>query len=181
MSDQQVALVDSDPTWPVQFAQQRVILEDPLGPWLAGPVEHIGSTSVPGLRAKPVVDMLAPVTSLTAARAAIPVLRQAGWWDWPQDPAGHYRLWLLRPSPAARTHHLQVIERGDVHAQALLAFRDALRGDPALRDEYAALKDGLAADHPDNRNAYTNAKAEFVAHVLRLAGVQVPERDTLPE
>jgi GrpB-like predicted nucleotidyltransferase (UPF0157 family) len=181
MADQEIELVAYDATWPSKFAQQQVIVARLLEPWLAAPVEHIGSTAVPGLRAKPVIDMLAPVRSLAEAQAAIQVLERAAWWDWPDDPARHYRIWLLRPSPQARTHHLQVIQHDDVHAAALLVFRDALRADAALRDEYADLKDRLAAEHRRNRNAYTNAKADFVARVLRDAGVEAPRRDLLRE
>ena len=68
MADQAVELVDYDPGWPQRFAEQRESVEELLRPWLARPVEHIGSTSVPGLRAKPVVDMLAPVVSLAHAQ-----------------------------------------------------------------------------------------------------------------
>ncbi|HEY2507620.1 MAG TPA: GrpB family protein [Streptosporangiaceae bacterium] len=181
MSDQQITVHAYDATWPDRFADQQAIVTPLLEPWLAGPIEHIGSTSVPGLRAKPVIDMLAPVRSLAAAQAVIPVLRRAGWWDWPDDPNSSYRLWFLRPSPQARTHHLHMIERDDVHARALLMFRDALRADAALRQNYADLKDRLAVEHPDNRNAYTNAKGDFVAQVLRGAGADVPSRGLLPE
>jgi GrpB-like predicted nucleotidyltransferase (UPF0157 family) len=181
MADQRVEVVDYDPDWPNRFAEQRAAVEGLLRPWLAAPVEHIGSTAVPGLRAKPVVDMLAPVASLAAARAAVPVLVEAGWWDWPDDPAGSYRIWFLRPSPEARTHHLHLLEHGEVHQRALLAFRDALRADDGLRQQYSDLKDRLAAEHRDNRNAYTNAKGAFVAEVLQGLGLEVPGRDPLPE
>jgi GrpB-like predicted nucleotidyltransferase (UPF0157 family) len=173
--------VDHDPAWAAQFAQQRTAVEEVLRPWLSGPVEHIGSTAVPGLRAKPVIDMLAPVGSLARARAAVPTLADAGWLFWPQDPCGHYRLWFLRPRPEARTHHLQVVEADHVHARSVLAFRDALRADPWLRDEYASLKERLAEQHRDSRNAYTNAKQAFVERVLQQQGITPPPRDLLPE
>ena len=181
MADQRVEIVDYDPRWPDLFAGQRFRVADLLGPWLAGPVAHIGSTAVPGLPAKPVIDMLAPVGSLADARLGVPVLGDAGWLFWPGDPGGDYRLWFLRPSPEARTHHLQVIEDGHPHAVALLAFRDALRADEALRNRYASLKKSLAQQHPDSRNAYTNAKAEFVRHTLRRAGLEPPSRDLPPD
>jgi GrpB-like predicted nucleotidyltransferase (UPF0157 family) len=176
-----VAIDRYDAAWPDRFAEQQGALTGLLAPWLAGPVQHIGSTAVPGLRAKPIIDMLAPVNSLNDVRAAVPLLARHGWLFWPEDPAAAYRLWFLRPTPARRTHHLQVIEHGDPHAVALLAFRDALRADPRLRDEYAELKEGLARQHSGNRNAYTNAKADFVARVLEQAGVPAPDRDKLPE
>jgi GrpB-like predicted nucleotidyltransferase (UPF0157 family) len=181
MADQRVQVVPYDPGWPGRFEQQRPLVEEVLRPWLAGPVQHIGSTSVPGLRAKPVIDMLAPVASLASAQAAVPVLSGAGWLFWPDDPCRYYRLWFLRPAPEARTHHLHVIEDGHPQAVALLAFRDALRADAGLRREYAELKDRLAREHPGNRNAYTNAKAGFVAQALRQAGLDPPHRDQLPE
>jgi GrpB-like predicted nucleotidyltransferase (UPF0157 family) len=181
MSDQAVQIVDYDPRWPDLFDLQRGPVTAALAAWLAGPLEHIGSTSVPGLAAKPVIDMLAPVESLGEAQAAVPALEADGWWFWPDDPCRNYRLWFLRPRPDARTHHLHVIAYEDPHARALLAFRDALRLDPLRRDDYAALKRALAREHPDNRNAYTNAKADFVEATLRAAGVTLPNRDPLPE
>ena len=176
-----MAVVGYDPGWAERFAEQQPLVAELLGPWLAGPVEHVGSTAVPGLRAKPVIDMLAPVTSLVSAQAAVPVLAAAGWLFWPADPCRHYRLWFLRPAAAARTHHLQLIENGHAHAVALVAFRDALRADAGLHREYGDLKDKLARQHPGNRNAYTNAKASFVAQALRRAGIEPPPRDPLPE
>jgi GrpB-like predicted nucleotidyltransferase (UPF0157 family) len=181
MADQHVEIADYDPAWADRFARQQVVVEGLLRPWSSRPVEHIGSTSVPGLRAKPVIDMLALVSSLPAARDALPVLADAGWLFWPEDPCGHYRLWLLRPRPEARTHHLHVVEAGHPHARALLAFRNALRSDAGLRLEYASLKERLAEQHSDNRNAYTNAKAAFVERTLQQAGINPPPRDLLPE
>ena len=181
MADQRVEVVDPDPAWAGRFAEQRIVVEELLEPWLTGPVEHIGSTAVPGLRAKPVIDMLAPVGSLAEARAAVPVLADAGWVFWPEDPCGHYRLWLLRPRPEARTHHLQVIEGEDPHARALLAFRDVLRADAGLRREYASLKERLSEQHRESRNAYTNAKGAFIQRVLRQEGISPPSRGLLPE
>jgi GrpB-like predicted nucleotidyltransferase (UPF0157 family) len=108
MADQEIEVADYDAGWPELFAEQRPEVEKRLGPWLCGPVEHIGSTSVPGLRSKPIIDMLAPVGSLADAQAAVPVLGQAGWLYWPDDPCRHYRLWFLRQpagshaSPAGR-------------------------------------------------------------------------------
>jgi GrpB-like predicted nucleotidyltransferase (UPF0157 family) len=74
-----------------------------------------------------------------------------------------------------------VIEHDHPDARALLAFRDALRADPAVCDEYAQLKRQLADEHRRNRNAYSNAKSEFVERVLREAGVEPPSRNRLPE
>jgi len=181
MADQSVHIAGYDPAWRAQFLQQQDRVSAILSVWLAAPVEHIGSTSVPGLPAKPVIDMLAPVRSLDQAQDAVAALEADGWLFWPDDPCRHYRLWFLRPRPEARTHHLHVIEHADPHTQALLAFRDALRADPRLRRDYAELKKQLATQHPGNRNAYSNAKSDFVEQVLRSAGAEAPARDQLPE
>jgi GrpB-like predicted nucleotidyltransferase (UPF0157 family) len=181
MPDEPVHVGDYDPDWPARFAEQQRYVAAILAPWLAAPVEHIGSTAVPGLAAKSVIDMLAPVRSLAQAHGAIVPLQDAGWLFWPDDPGRRYRLWFLRPRAEARTHHLQVIQHDDPHAGALLAFRDVLRAEPGLRARYADLKQQIAVQHPDNRNAYTNAKNEFVASVLHSVGIDPPARRRLPE
>jgi GrpB-like predicted nucleotidyltransferase (UPF0157 family) len=181
MADQPVHLAGPDRAWPGLFAGQQARAAAILAPWLAAPIEHVGSTSVPGLPAKPVIDMLAPVRSLASARDAVAPLAEDGWLFWPGDPCRGYRLWFLRPRPEARTHHLYLIGHDDPHARALTAFRDALRADPALRAGYADLKARLARQHARNRNAYTNAKSDFIAGVLRAAGLDPPPRGDLPE
>jgi GrpB-like predicted nucleotidyltransferase (UPF0157 family) len=167
MTDQAIELTDHDPAWRDRFAEQQARLAVILAPWLGGEIEHIGSTGVPGLRAKPIVDVLAPVRSLAEAQKAVPALANDGWLFWPEDPNRHYRLWFLRPTPAARTHHLQIIQHDDPAFRALVLFRDALRGDAGLRSTYAGLKDDLAKTFRDDREAYTNAKADFVRTVLQ--------------
>jgi GrpB-like predicted nucleotidyltransferase (UPF0157 family) len=86
MADQKIEIVDYDPAWPELFAEEQPAVEALLAPWLCGPVQHVGSTAVPGLRAKPVIDMLAPVGSLPAVVAAVPGMEGAGWMPWPEDP-----------------------------------------------------------------------------------------------
>ena len=176
MSDEPVVLAEYDPAWPDRFLEQSRRLAVILQSWLAAPVEHVGSTAVPGLRAKPVVDILAPVASLAQAQSALAPLTADGWLFWPDDPNRDHRLWFLRPSPEARTHHLHVIEHHHPAAHAERAFRDALRRDPALREAYAALKDRLAARHRTDRNAYTEAKGDFVRSVLHAAGADATSR-----
>jgi GrpB-like predicted nucleotidyltransferase (UPF0157 family) len=176
MADQPIALVDHDPSWHDRFLAQRDVLARLLRPWLAGAPEHIGSTAVPGLRAKPIVDILAPVRSFTEAEQAVAVLEQDGWLFWPDDPNRSYRLWFLRPTPAARTHHLQVMQHDHDELRKTLVFRDALRNDAALRQEYVRLKERLAERYHLDRNAYTDAKSEFVRSVLRAAGAAPSSR-----
>lgn len=176
MADQSIELAAYDPTWQTRFAEQQIRLDTILKPWLAGETEHIGSTSVLGLRSKPIVDILVPVRSLAASRVAIPILEKDGWLFWPDDPNQSYRLWFLRPSPEARTHHLQIVQRDDPTLRALIAFRDVLRRDPKAREAYSSLKEDLAIRHPRDRNAYSNAKTEFVQSILEAGGVTPSSR-----
>ena len=171
-----IEIIEYDPVWVERFVEQRVRLDVVLAPWLAGTVEHIGSTSVPGLRAKPIINILAPVKSLADAQTAMPALAGEGWLFWPQNPNRHYRMWFLRPHPRSRTHHLQLIAHNHPDARALIAFRDALRGDDALRTAYASLKETLAVQHQTNRNAYSNAKTDFIRSALRQRGCLAPSR-----
>lgn len=176
MADQPIALVDHDPSWHDRFLAQRDVLARLLRPWLAGAPAHVGSTAVPGLRAKPIIDILAPVRSLSEAGQAVAVLEQDGWLFWPADPNRFYRLWFLRPTPAARTHHLQIMQHDHPELRKLLLFRDVLRNDAAQRQAYAALKDRLAQEHRMDRDAYTDAKSDFVRRVLQAAGAAPPSR-----
>ena len=166
MVDQSIELVAYDPSWQARFVEQQTHLTMILKPWLAGEIEHVGSTSVPGLRSKPTVDILAPVQSLAASRAAIPILERDGWLFWPDDPNQDYRLWFLRPNPAARTYHLQIIRHDHPSFRALIGLRDVLRRDLKTRDAYSTLKADLASMHQSDRNAYSNAKTEFVQPIL---------------
>jgi GrpB-like predicted nucleotidyltransferase (UPF0157 family) len=170
LSDQSIELVDYNPSWINRFVEQQQKLQRLLERWLAGRIEHIGSTSIPGLRAKPIVDIAAPVRSLTCAQSAISILAKDGWLFWAGDPNRHYRLWFVRPHPSARTHHLQLIQHNCPDLRALVSFRDALRNNPDLRNAYADLKEALAKAYQTDRDRYTNAKSDFVRSVLRSIG-----------
>ncbi len=162
--DAAIELVPYDPRWPECFEAERVLLAGALRPWLTGPIEHIGSTAVPGLAAKPVIDIVAPVASLAGSIGVIDALRPFDYLHHPYKPQEMH--WFCKPSPAHRTHHLHVVELGGSAWQQRLALRDALRRDAALAAEYALLKQSLAQQYPLDRDAYTRAKAPFIASVL---------------
>lgn len=167
-----VELVAYDPGWPARFAQERARLESALGPWLAGPIEHIGSTAIPGMPAKPVIDIMAPVVGLDVARPAIAAAEAIGYVYHPYRANAMH--WFCKPSAAHRTHHLHLIPHGSPLWHERLAFRDRLRSDGALAAEYRALKAALARRHRTDREAYTDAKGPFVARVLALHRTEVP-------
>src|SRR5258706_4164984 len=154
-----------DPEWPARFSAERALLASTLEPWLVGPIEHVGSTAVPGLPAKPVIDIMAAVKSLEASRPALDRLRAIGYCYFPyRDDVMH---WLCKPSPELRTHHLHLVPLHSELWNDRLAFRDALAANSALADEYAALKYRLAAAHRIERELYTEAKGPSIERVLR--------------
>jgi GrpB-like predicted nucleotidyltransferase (UPF0157 family) len=162
-----VRLQPGDPRWAQRGAQAATDLAVALEPWLTGPVEHVGSTAVPGLTAKPVLDLQAPVRDLADAPAIAELLADAGWHLVPTELDGRDdERFLIQAEGDHRVAHLHLMLDSAPGWSARLTFRDALRADPALAAAYAALKQELAGRHADDREAYTDAKAEFVRNVL---------------
>jgi GrpB-like predicted nucleotidyltransferase (UPF0157 family) len=153
-----------DPAWPAKFEAERADLQECIGPWAVGGIHHVGSTSVPGLPAKPVIDILVGVESLERSRTCIEKVASLGYLYWPY--LSDVMHWLCKPDPARRTHHLHLVPVGSRRYLDELAFRDALRGDPVLARRYADLKRDLSARFPGDREAYTEHKAPFVQEVL---------------
>jgi GrpB-like predicted nucleotidyltransferase (UPF0157 family) len=171
-----IRVVPYDPDWAIRFEQERALLAEALAPWLSDGVHHIGSTAVPGLAAKPILDMMAGVAELAAARPAIAVLEGHGWVHAPHRPEAY---WFYRPRASVgheHTHHLHLTQPGSALWRERLAFRDALRADPALRSEYQALKRHLAQMHGDDGGSYTADKRAFVARVLAQVGIALAPR-----
>src|SRR5688500_14918834 len=104
MSEAPVRIVPYDATWSAQFEREKAVLEELLAPWRRGPIEHVGSTAVPGLCAKPVIDVMVGVTSLDESEPAKAALRKAGYLY------AEYKIdvmhWFCKPSFAMRTRHL---------------------------------------------------------------------------
>jgi GrpB-like predicted nucleotidyltransferase (UPF0157 family) len=159
-----IVIAPYDPGWPAAFERERRILEELLAPWLAGAIEHVGSTAVPGLAAKPIIDIMAPVESLAASRGAIEAVKRAAYCYFP------YRAdvmhWFCKPSDEVRTHHLHIVPFGSPLWHERLAFRDALRADADVAARYASLKRELAVRYAADREAYTDAKADFIRETL---------------
>lgn len=165
MEQEPIHIAAYDAAWPRLFDEERARLESVLRPWLAGPVEHIGSTAVPGLAAKPVIDIMAAVRDLASSHGARVAVTALGYVHFP------YRVdvmhWFCKPSDARRTHHLHLVPVDSPLWADRLLFRDRLRRSPAIAAEYAALKRALATKHRLDREAYTDAKSDFVRSILR--------------
>jgi GrpB-like predicted nucleotidyltransferase (UPF0157 family) len=167
-----IVVVPYDPEWPARFEAERAVLEDVLSPWLEGGIHHIGSTAVADLAAKPIIDMMAGVRDLEAARAAGKPLAGIGYVHEPHRP-GIAHHFAKHAAGGQTTHGLHLTEPGSDLWQERLVFRDALRTDPRLAAEYEALKLALARDCVDD---YTESKRPFVAEVLARYGLQPGRR-----
>lgn len=164
---ERVRIVPHDPGWRRRGGLLRRQLDVALDRWLLAPVEHVGSTAVPGLAAKPVIDVQALVVDLACAGALTPVLEPAGWHLVPADlDARPWRRFLVQVVDGHRAAHLHLLPTGSERWAEQLAFRDALRADPALAHRYAQVKRASAAEHASDREAYTEAKTDFVRRVL---------------
>jgi len=168
-----VAIVPYDPRWPELFRQEKEHLLACLPNELIRRIEHFGSTAVPGLAAKPIVDMLVEVTDLEATKARIVPVLEAQGYDYFWRPAmfegpPFYAWFIKRDAHGVRTHHIHMVERHFEHWERLL-FRDYLIEHPAVAAAYQALKLRLAAAHPNDRVAYTKGKTEFIVRVTEQA------------
>ncbi|MDB5526904.1 MAG: hypothetical protein JWR51_7 [Devosia sp.] len=165
-----IELHAADPGWPAAFEAERALI---LPCFITPPrlLEHMGSTAIPGLPAKPVIDIIALVDDLDTARAAILALEATGYSYWAANP-DTTKLYLAKGLPPAprRTHHLHIHDDAD-EVRRHLMFRDHLRANPQVRDAYFDLKRDLASRFRDDREAYSKLKTDFIdALVLSLGG-----------
>jgi GrpB-like predicted nucleotidyltransferase (UPF0157 family) len=165
---EEIRVVDYDPAWPGQFAEEAAFLRARLPESLLKRIEHFGSTAVPGLAAKPVVDILVEVRSLQEARAIIVPLLEADGYEYfwrPEFEGPPYYAWFIKRDPSGkRTHHIHMVER-DSSLWDRLYFRDYLRAFPEEAERYAALKRALAGQFPQDRVGYTRQKSGYINSV----------------
>jgi GrpB-like predicted nucleotidyltransferase (UPF0157 family) len=158
-----VALEPYSPEWPELFRREAERLRAALGD-LATAIEHVGSTSVPGLDSKPLIDMAVAVRDWPAADRCRPLLQDLGY-EYVPHASQVGRLFFALGTPTFRTHHLHLVLANDPQFRGWLLLRDRLRADPRLRDRYQRLKRALAARFPDRREEYTSRKSRFVEMV----------------
>jgi GrpB-like predicted nucleotidyltransferase (UPF0157 family) len=162
-----IRMVPHDPAWAAEFERERARVAAALAPWLAGPVEHVGSTAVPGLPAKPIIDMAARIVGYEQGAEVRAALAAVGWVHAPEPGDDTRRKWsFCFPDPGWRSHHLHVYESGDPIPESLTAFRDHLRACPADAAEYGRIKAALAAADAHDRPRYRAGKAPFIQCVL---------------
>lgn len=167
MADE-IIIVAANPVWPELFEAEKARLLTALGPRFVA-MEHFGSTAVPGLDAKPVIDMLGGVRSLCEADDLLKPLCRLGWDTSPEFNATLLdSRFLLRWPKGIRTHHLHLVVYGAESWQRRLKFRDCLRADADLAQQYQKLKYEFANTHRDDREAYTSAKTAFIDNALSI-------------
>lgn len=159
-----VTVVPYDARWAALFNEASLELASALGPAILA-VHHVGSTAVPGLHAKPILDILVSITDFPRGLTLVPRLASLDYEFRPAEeiPDRHY---FRRLRGNVRTHHLSLAEPSSHHHRVTITFRDALRASPSLAAEYGALKLRLARQFPRDRQAYIDGKTAFVTRVL---------------
>jgi GrpB-like predicted nucleotidyltransferase (UPF0157 family) len=162
-----IVIADYNSAWPTMFEREREVVVGALGK-LVLEIEHIGSTAIPGLPAKPIIDLLVGIRSLGEARScAVKPLVQLGYVYIPDyEPWLPDELFFRKGVPGPWTHHVHVMEPGNPRWDDHLRFRDYLRAHPATAADYAELKKSLAKRFGEDIGAYRDAKDDFVHDVL---------------
>jgi GrpB-like predicted nucleotidyltransferase (UPF0157 family) len=171
--DPGIRIVDHDPDWAALGEAEGRAIEDALGD-VAVRVDHVGSTAVPGLAAKPIIDLQLSVAALEPAEAYAEPLEAVGYTFIELDELPDYPF-FAKPVERPRTYHLHVCEAGSDHELRHLAMRDYLRAHPDEAAGYAALKRRVAERHPQDRLAYIEGKSAHMAALEERALVWAAE------
>jgi GrpB-like predicted nucleotidyltransferase (UPF0157 family) len=169
-----IDIVPYNPVWPRMFEQEKRHLQNCLPSFMLGRIEHFGSTAIPNMSAKPIIDMLVEVSSLEETKTSIVPVLEAQHYDYfwrpthGDDGPPFYAWFIKRDAKGNRTHHIHMVEKNFEHWDRLL-FRDYLIKFPEKAKEYEALKLRLARDYPNDRVAYTRGKTEFIERVMQAA------------
>lgn len=153
-----VALSDSDPEWTALYQEEAARLLPAIGPLIVD-IQHFGSTSISGIKAKPVIDILVGLRRFDDGPFLVGPLESLGYDYVGPDMVPNDHLF---GKGVVRTHLLHAVEHSGYHWRRDLRFRDRLRADPSLAAAYEQLKVDLAARFPDSRAEYTAAKATFI-------------------
>ncbi len=163
-----VRVAPHHPSWHDPFKQERRVLQKHIGGQVLD-IQHVGSTAVPGLDAKPIIDIAATVSSPGVIEELRRPLRDLGYIDRGDAGGDGGYLFVKDSAPEVRTHHLHVVAADDPQWRDYLLFRDALRTDETLRARYAELKRILQERFVQDRKGYTDGKHEFIRGVLSAA------------
>ena len=160
-----VTIVEYSPAWRELFEQEKQLLETALGNSFII-IEHVGSTSVVGLAAKPIIDIMIGLPDFSVANNLVPKVEALGYEYVPQyEDEMPYRRYFRKTIAGIKTHHIHMVEIGSEFWERHLLFRDFLSANPGVADEYAALKRRLAELEWDDVNEYADAKTAFIRSI----------------
>lgn len=172
MAKTPVLIVTYDTRWPRWYEEERARILARIGPHVHR-IEHVGSTSVPGLAAKPIIDIMAGLRRLSDAGECIEPLAAIDYEYVPEyEVSLPERRYFRKGPPEGRTHHLHMVEAGSDFWNRVILFRNLLRTHPDTAAEYAVLKRDLARRHGRDRDAYTEGKTAFIEGIMQHAGAR---------
>jgi GrpB-like predicted nucleotidyltransferase (UPF0157 family) len=173
---QQVSVAPYNPTWPTEFARESASIAAALGD-LHVAIHHIGSTSIPGMDAKPIIDIIAVVTNIDEVDGRNAHLQALGYVPMGEFGIPARRFFRKDNSAGHRTHHIHAFQRGSPQIDRHLAFRDFMIAHPDYAQQYATLKRRLAAAYPTDIEAYMDGKDEFIQQIDAQAAIWRQSRD----
>jgi len=169
----QVIIVDYNPQWPQMYEDEREHIQNAIGPYLVD-IQHVGSTSITGLSAKPIIDILPVIRDISLVSQCISLLVALDYAYFGENgiPGRHYFRKPADITSQPQTFHLHVLEKGHDQWAMMLLFRDYLRMHPEAAQHYDTLKRKLAAHYGSDRVGYTDAKEAFVKSIIRAAIIE---------
>ena len=178
----EVIVVEYDPQWPSLFEEEKARLLAVVGDHIED-IQHIGSTAVPGLGAKPIIDIQMSLRDLALVEKCVGPLESIGYEYLGEYgvPGRHFFHKPARKPFAERTHHLQIVEKGGEEWRKVLLLRDCLRAHPEVAQQYHLLKRALASQFGTDRVGYTEAKTAFVRSVLEKAEMEATTEQNSPD
>jgi len=168
-----VVIVDYNPAWPKMYEQEKARIQEAISEYLVD-IQHVGSTSIPGLGAKPIIDILPVIRDVALVKHCVQPLALLDYAYFGEHGIPH-RYYFRKPADITtqpRTFHLHVLEKGHDQWRMMLLFRDYLRSHPKTAQQYDALKRELATKFGSDRVGYTDAKESFVKSILHAAIVE---------
>jgi GrpB-like predicted nucleotidyltransferase (UPF0157 family) len=173
MNEDVIEIVEYDSTWQQMAVDEISTLRKIFsGDINIRDIQHVGSTAIPGIAAKPIIDIYIGVDMIEKAQSMIKPLEDLSYIYWADNPNPKKMFFVkgMPPYGERRTHHLHAVEFDSDYWCARILFRDHLRQNPSLAAEYAKLKKELSEKYSQQRELYSNAKTQFIAHVLKSAG-----------
>ncbi|WP_260682015.1 GrpB family protein [Alkalicoccobacillus porphyridii] len=167
-AEEPIIIEEPTPMWQVMGEEEKKKLFTLLGAFAVKEIEHIGSTSIPNLPAKPIIDMMAKIKDFGQLKEIIQVLEEFDWHYVPQDlDQREWRRYFVKVHNDKRVAHLHLVKEGTQRWDEHLKFRDTLRENKNVVQEYASLKKRLAIKFTDDREAYTEAKSQFIQSIIK--------------